>query len=186
MQDDPRYDRKKAEYLLQSFVELHPHAIAEKARIMGEHFASHVRSEIGGRAKAMIVTRLHRHAVPFKLAVDRMLAEQGRTFKALAAFSGKVENCGQSYTEAGMNGVAESQTAKAFDLPEYRLLIAANKFQTNSNQPLLHTMDVDKKLGGVNAVETLSRLNRTHPQKKGTMVLDFENEAEEFRKSFEP
>src|SRR5713101_8233179 len=179
VEDDPRYDKKKAEYLLKSFVELHPHAIGEKVKICVEHFATRAQSDIGGKAKAMIVTRSRLHAVRYKLAVDKYLAERGYPFKALVAFSGTVQDGGESYTEPGMNGFPEAQTAKTFERPEYRFLIVANKFQTGFNQPLLHAMYVDKKLGGVGAVQTLSRLNRTHPEKKGTMVLDFANEADE-------
>ena len=165
IEDDPRYDRKKAEYLLKSFVGLHSHAIGEKVRICVEHFAAQVQGEIGGKAKAMIVTRSRLHAVRYRLAVDKYLAERGYPFKALVAFSGTVFDPpgGHPYTEANMNGFPEGQTAKTFERPEYRFLIAANKFQTGFDQPLLHTMYVDKKLGGVNAVQTLSRLNRTHP-----------------------
>lgn len=186
IEDDPRYDKKKAEYLLKYFVDLHPHAINEKVRIMVEHFATQVQGEIGGKAKAMVVTRSRLHAVRYKLAFDAYLTERGYPFKALVAFSGTVQDGGQSYTEAGMNGFPETQTAKAFERPEYRFLIVANKFQTGFDQPLLHTMYVDKKLGGVNAVQTLSRLNRTHPEKRGTMVLDFANEADEIKAAFEP
>ncbi len=186
VEDDPRYDRKKAEYLLKSFVELHPHAIGEKVRIMVEHFAAKVQGEIGGKAKAMIVTRSRLHAVRYRLAVDKYLAERGHPFKALVAFSGSVQDGGRSYTESGMNGSPEAQTARTFERSEYRFLIVANKFQTGFDQPLLHTMYVDKKLGGVNAVQTLSRLNRTHPAKKGAMVLDFANEADEIKAAFEP
>ena len=134
----------------------------------------------------MIVTRSRLHAVRYKLAVDKYLAERGYPFKAVVAFSGTVQDDGQSYTESGMNGFSEAQTAKAFERLEYRFLIVANKFQTGFDQPLLHTMYVDKKLGGVNAVQTLSRLNRTHPEKKGTLVLDFANEADEIKAAFEP
>ncbi len=184
--DDPRYDKRKAESLLKSFVELHPHAITEKVRVMVEHFAARSQGEIGGKAKAMIVTRSRLHAVRYRFAVDRYLAERGLPFKALVAFSGTVVDGGRSYTEAGMNGFPEAQTAKTFERAEYRFLIVANKFQTGFDQPLLHTMYVDKKLGGVNAVQTLSRLNRTHPEKKGTMVLDFANGADEIKAAFEP
>lgn len=184
--DDPRYDKNKAAYLLRSFVELHPHAINEKVRIMVEHFAAQVQDRIGGKAKAMIVTRSRLHAVRYKLAVDRYLRERGYPFKALVAFSGTVPDGGQSYTEAGMNGFSERQTARMFERPEYRFLIVANKFQTGFDQPLLHTMHVDKKLGGVNAVQTLSRLNRTHPEKNETTVLDFANEPDAIREAFEP
>jgi len=134
----------------------------------------------------MIVTRSRLHAVRYKRAVDEYLAERGYPFKSLVAFSGAVQDGGQSYTESGMNGFPEAQTAKTFEQPEYRFLIVANKFQTGFDQPLLHTMYVDKKLGGVNAVQTLSRLNRTHPEKKGTLVLDFANESEEIKAAFEP
>ena len=189
---DPRYDRQKATALLKSFVELHPHAVGEKAAIAVEHFASQVAAKIGGRAKAMIVTRSRLHAVRTRIALDRALRERGHPWKALVAFSGTVNDGGRSYTESGMNSAGEErvisdrQTAAEFGKPEVRFLVVANKFQTGFDQPLLHTMYVDKKLGGVNAVQTLSRLNRTHPGKDGAMVLDFANEADEIRKAFEP
>ena len=186
IEDDPRYDKSKASYLLRSFVDLHPHAIDEKVRIMVEHFTAKSQSEIGGRAKAMIVTRSRLHAVRYKLAVDRCLAELGNPFKTLVAFSGTVQDGGQSYTEANMNSIPEAQTARMFESPEYRMLIVANKFQTGFDQPLLQTMYVDKKLGGVNAVQTLSRLNRTHPDKPGTMVIDFTNESDDIQAAFQP
>ena len=186
IEDDPHYDRRKAEYLLKSFVDLSEHAIGEKVRICVEHFAQQVQGDIDGRAKAMIVTRSRLHEVRFKRAVDNYLAARCYPFKALVAFSGTVEDGPRKYTEAGMNGFPEARTAKTFERPEYRFLICANKFQTGFDQPLLHTMYVDKKLGGVNAVQTLSRLNRTHAEKKGTMVLDFANEADEIKAAFEP
>ncbi len=186
IEDDPRYDKTKAAYLLRSFVDLHSHAIDEKVRIMVEHFTAKSQSEIVGRAKAMIVTRSRLHAVRYKLAVDQHLAELGSPFKALVAFSGTVQDGGQSYTESSMNGIPEAQTANTFEAPEYRILIAANKFQTGFDQPLLQAMYVDKKLGGVNAVQTLSRLNRTHPDKPGTMVLDFANESDDIQAAFQP
>ena len=192
IEDDPRYDKGKAEYLLKSFVELHPHAIGEKIAICVEHFAAQVAGAIGGRAKAMLVTRSRLHAVRSKIALDRYLTEKGHPWKALVAFSGKVNDDGETYTESGMNSagqeqfIGERQTAAEFEKPENRFLVVASKFQTGFDQPLLHTMYVDKKLGGVNAVQTLSRLNRTHPGKKGTMVLDFANEAGEIKKAFEP
>ena len=186
VEDDPRYDKRKAEYLLKSFVSLNPHAIAEKTRVMVEHFALQVQGAIGGKAKTMIVTPSRLHAVRYRLAVDKYLVERGYPFKALVAFSGSVRDGGQTYTENGMNGFPETQTAKTFEHSDYRFLIVANKFQTGFDQPFLHTMYVDKKLGGVNAVQTLSRLNRTHPDKKGTMVLDFANESDEIKAAFEP
>ena len=192
IEDDPHYDRKKAAHLLKSFVELHPHAIKEKVRIILEHFVSQVQNEIDGSAKAMIVTRSRLHAVHFKQAIDAYLNENDFPFESLVAFSGSVPAGGNSYTESGMNSagkgrtISETQTANEFALPQYRFLIAANKFQTGFDQPLLHTMYVDKKLGGVNAVQTLSRLNRVHSKKRGAMVLDFANEADGIRESFEP
>ena len=192
IEDDPRYDKRKAEHLLKSFVELHPHAIGEKIAVCVEHFAARVAGEIGGRAKAMIVTRSRLHAVRTRIALDSYLGEQGHPWKALVAFSGTVKDGGESYTESGMNSagqdrvISDRQTAAEFEKPEYRFLVVASKFQTGFDQPLLHTMYVDKKLGGVNAVQTLSRLNRTHPGKQGTMVLDFANEADEIKKAFEP
>ena len=164
IEDDPRYDKTKASYLLRSFVDLHPHAIDEKVRIMVEHFTGKSQSEIGGRAKAMIVTRSRLHAVRYKLAVDRHLAELGNPFKTWWP-SRDGTGWRHSYTEANMNSIPEAQTARTFEAPEYRMLIVANKFQTGFDQPFLQTMYVDKKLGGVNAVQTLSRLNRTHPDK---------------------
>ena len=171
IEDDPRYDKSKASYLLRSFVDLHPHAIDEKVRIIVEHFTGKSQSEIGGR---------------YKLAVDRHLAELGDPFKTLVAFSGTVQDAGHSYTEANMSSIPEAQTARTFETPEYRMLIVANKFQTGFDQPLLQTMYVDKKLGGVNAVQTLSRLNRTHSNKPGTMVIDFANESDDIRSAFQP
>ena len=192
IKDDPHYDREKAEYLLKSFVGLSRHTIKKKVAIMVEHFRNNVMRRIGGKAKAMIVTRSRLHAVRFKQAVDAHLKEQGYPFRALVAFSGTVKDGGKDFTESGMNtatagrSIPETATAETFKQNEYRLLIVANKFQTGFDQPLLHTMYVDKKLGGVNAVQTLSRLNRIHPDKEETMVLDFANEADEIQKAFQP
>ena len=186
IEDDPRYEKSKAAYLLKSYIDLHPHAISEKVRIIVDHFAAQVQNNVGSRAKAMIVTRSRLHAVRYKMAIDHHLAEQGHPFEALVAFSGTVKDGGKSYTEAAMNGFSEVQTAKQFERPDYRFLIVASKFQTGFDQPLLQAMYVDKKLGGVNAVQTLSRLNRTHRQKQGTMVLDFANEADHIKAAFEP
>ena len=143
-------------------------------------------SPIGGKGKAMIVTRSRLHAVRYKHAVDAYIKKKGYPFKALVAFSGTVKDAGIDYTEANMNGFPETQTAETFKRDEYRILVVANKFQTGFDQPLLHTMYVDKKLGGVNAVQTLSRLNRVHPGKEQTIVLDFANEAEDIQKGFAP
>lgn len=186
IEDDPRYEKGKASYLLKSFVDLHEHAIAQKVEIMVEHFHDQVAPRIAGKAKAMIVTRSRLHAVRYRLALDRYLEEKGYPYKALVAFSGTVHDKGKDYTEPGMNGIPEVQTAKAFDTSPYRFLVVANKFQTGFDQPLLHTMYVDKKLGGVNAVQTLSRLNRVHPEKTECTVLDFANEADTIKDAFDP
>jgi type I restriction enzyme R subunit len=191
IEDDPKYDRKKATYLLHSFADLHDHAIAKKTELIVEHFCNHTKGRIGGRAKAMLVTRSRLHAVRYKLAFDRYIKQKRYHFKTLVAFSGAVNDSGLEYTEAGMNSIPgnpipESATADTFALDDYRIIIAANKFQTGFDQPLLHTMYVDKKLGGVNAVQTLSRLNRVYPGKDDTMILDFANEAWEIQEAFAP
>lgn len=186
IQDDPRYDSAKAKKLLLSFVDLHEHTINKKIEIMVEHFTGQVQDKIKGHAKAMIVTRSRLHAVHYKLAVDAYLKEHGHKFKALVAFSGTVKDKGLDYTEAGMNGFPETKTAETFRQDEYKILIVAEKFQTGFDQPLLHTMYVDKRLNGLHAVQTLSRLNRTHPDKTETFVLDFANEAEDIESAFQP
>jgi len=186
IETDPHYDRTKATLLLKSFVDRHEQTIAKKVAIMVEHFTGQVAHQIDGKAKAMIVTRSRLHAVRYKHAVDKYLKDHGYAYKALVAFSGTVHDKGIDYTESNMNGFSETKTAEIFKQDPYRILIVANKFQTGFDQPLLHTMYVDKKLGGVNAVQTLSRLNRTYPGKNETMVLDFANEAEEIEKAFAP
>jgi type I restriction enzyme R subunit len=186
IEDDPHYEKGKASYLLRSFVDLHEHALRKKVEIMVEHFHGQVAHRMGGKAKAMIVTRSRLHAVRYKQTLDAFLRECRYPYKALVAFSGTVRDMGIDYTEANMNGYSEKQTAEVFKRPEYRFLVVANKFQTGFDQPLLHTMYVDKRLGGVNAVQTLSRLNRIHPEKAETIVLDFANDADEIRKAFEP
>lgn len=192
IEDDPHYEKQKAVYLAKSFVSLHPHAIGEKVRIIVEHFANRVQDKMDGQAKAMIITRSRLHAVRYKLALDGYIWERNYSWKTLVAFSGRVSDGGRHYTESGMNSaengrtIAERQTAAEFAKPEFRFLVAANKFQTGFDEPLLQAMYVDKKLGGVNAVQSLSRLNRTAPGKGGVLVLDFANEAEEIREAFQP
>jgi len=186
IQDDPKYDNAKAKKLLMSFVDLHEHTIGKKIEIMVEHFTGQVQDKIKGHAKAMIVTRSRLHAVRYKLAVDAYLKERGHKFKALVAFSGTVKDKETEYTETGMNGFPEAKTAETFKGDGYKILIVAEKFQTGFDQPLLHTMYVDKRLNGLHAVQTLSRLNRTHPDKTETFVLDFANEAEDIAKGFQP
>ena len=184
--DDPRYERHRAEYLLRTYVDQHPETIRKRVMIMVDHFHGHTAHQIGGAAKAMIVTRSRLHAVRYKQELDSYLHEQGYPYRALVAFSGTVRDTHQEYTEASMNGLPESKTAETFKGGEYHFLIVANKFQTGFDQPLLHTLYVDKKLGGVSAVQTLSRLNRIYPGKDSTMVLDFANSEDEIRTAFEP
>jgi type I restriction enzyme R subunit len=187
IQDDPHYDRSKAALLLKSFVERHEQTIAKKASFIVDHFHTQVAQRINGRAKAMIVTASRLHAVRYCQAVKRYIENQGYPYKVLVAFSGPVPDGSLTYEENRMNGgIPETQTAETFKKDEYRILIVANKFQTGFDQPLLHTMYIDKKLGGVNAVQTLSRLNRTAPGKEETMVVDCANEAEHIQQAFQP
>src|SRR5262249_41343857 len=188
--DDPRYEKKKAYALLRSYVEHHEATIKKKVEIVVDHFMTQSMRRIGGKAKAMIVCRSRPQAVLYKRLVDALLKAKGWPFKSLVAFSGTVKYKGIEYTESGMNStpeekIGENQTADTFKRDDYRILIVANKFQTGFDQPLLHAMYVDKKLGGVNAVQTLSRLNRTCPNKEETTVLDFANESEEIQKASE-
>jgi len=188
IEDDPNYEKGKAAYLLKSYADLHEHGIHEKTKIMVEHFHEKVRQRIDGLAKAMVVTRSRLHAVRFKRAFEKYRKEKGYPYRVLVAFSGTVHDpeTGMDYTEANMNGFPETKTADTFKGNEYRFLIVANKFQTGFDQPLLHTMYVDKKLGGVNAVQTLSRLNRVHAGKDDPLVLDFANNEKEIQDSFQP
>lgn len=187
IEDDPRFETKKATRLLKEHVTAHEATIRAKVEIMAEHFAEHVAGRIDGQAKAMIVTRSRLHAVRYHRALDRYLNEQGYPYGALVAFSGTVEDDGLEYTERSMNnGLPARQTAQAFRRDENRFLVVANKYQTGFDEPLLAAMYVDKKLGGVGAVQTLSRLNRTHPGKEECFVLDFANDAEEIQSAFQP
>ena len=183
---DPEFEKKAAQRLLLGFVDKHEHAIGQKTKIMVEHFHAQVAHLIKGKAKAMIVTKSRLHAVRFKQAFDSYLEEQGLPYKALVAFSGTVKDGELEFTEANMNGFNEKHTAEEFKKSHNRFLIAANKFQTGFDQPLLSVMYVDKVLGGVNAVQTLSRLNRTHTDKEEVFVLDFVNEMEDIQKAFQP
>ena len=187
IEDDPELDRKKATQAIARYVSLHPHNLAQKTQVMVEHFRNFTCKRIGGRAKAMVVTRSRLHAVRYKREFDRYLDEKGyTTIRALVAFSGTVKDGGLEYTEAGMNGFGEKELPRQFDTAEYQLLIVAEKYQTGFDQPLLHTMYVDRKLEGLQAVQTLSRLNRTCAGKEDTFVLDFVNEAAEIKESFKP
>ena len=167
---------------------LHPHNIGQKTQVMVEHFQHFTRHKIGGHAKAMVVTGSRLEAVRYKQAFDHYIQEKGYPIKALVAFSGTVEDDKvpeKTYTEVAMNGgVKEKELPDTFAKPDYRVLLVAEKYQTGFDQPLLHTMYVDKRLAGIQAVQTLSRLNRTHPLKDDTFVLDFVNDPAEIQEAF--
>lgn len=188
--EDPNVPKRETAAQLARFVSLHPHNIAEKTEVMVEHFRHFVMPKLGGKAKAMVVTSSRLHAVRYKLAFEKYIAGKGYNIPVLVAFSGEVVDPdikGSSFTEPGMNGgIRLTELPKGFASDEFRILIVANKYQTGFDQPLLHTMYVDKRLAGVQAVQTLSRLNRMYPGKEDTFVLDFVNDAAEIQQSFQP
>ena len=182
IEDDPEYDKKKAQKKLKAYVESHEHAIKKKSILMINQFLENLNKKVGGKGKAMMVTSSRANAVKYKKAFDQYLKDINSPYKAVVGFSGEIDG----ETEGSLNGFPSAKIPDEFEKDEYRFLLVANKFQTGFDQPLLHTMFVDKKLGGVNAVQTLSRLNRSHPLKKETFVLDFANTAEEIENSFKP
>ncbi|TAN74726.1 MAG: type I restriction endonuclease subunit R [Gallionella sp.] len=196
VEDDPTIPKKKGARALAKFKELHPHNIEQKTEVMIEHFRSHARHQLGGRAKAMVVTSSRIQAVRYKLAFERYLAENGYTdIRPLVAFSGTVKDpdTGIEYTEPGMNTdvvtgkpIPESLLSERFASSDYQLLLVANKYQTGFDQPLLVAMYVDKRLDGVQAVQTLSRLNRKIAGKDEPFVLDFVNKPEDIYAAFKP
>ena len=184
---DNEHDRKKTMALLGSYVDIQPAAIERKSRLMVEHFDSQTSREINGEARAMLVTRSRLHAVRYKLMFDKVMQEMRLSYKALVAFSGTVrdEETNMEYTEQSMNQLpGRVSIPDALKMPQYRILIVANKYQTGFDEPLLHTMFVDKKLGGTSTVQTISRLNRIEKNKESTLVLDFVNDPEDIRKDF--
>jgi type I restriction enzyme R subunit len=184
--DDPEFDTKKARKKLRKYVESHEHAIRQKAEIMVDHFLEQVlaRRKIGGQARAMIVTSGIERAIQYFHAVKAYLQEIKSPCKAIVAFSGEHEYQGQKVTEASLNGFSSNLIPEKIVEDPYRFLIVADKFQTGYDEPLLHTMYVDKPLSGIKAVQTLSRLNRAHPQKHDTFVLDFMNDADTIEAAF--
>jgi type I restriction enzyme R subunit len=188
IQDDPEFDVKKAQKKLRRFVEGHEHAIRLKAEIMVDHFHEQViaKGKIGGQARAMVVTGSIERAIQYFHAFKAYLQERKSPYRAIVAFSGEHEYGGVKVTEASLNGFPSNQIADKIREDPYRFLICADKFQTGYDEPLLHTMYVDKALSGVKAVQTLSRLNRAHPQKHDTFVLDFVNDPETIQQAFEP
>lgn len=184
---DPELAKNKTKALMARFVSMHPSVIAQKVEIIVEHFRTVTMHRIGGRAKAMVVTNSREQAVRYKLAFDEYIKEKKYTgIKSLVAFSGKLEVEGLEYTEPKMNGFKETELPEQFDTDDYQVLLVAEKYQTGFDQPLLHTMFVDKKLSGIQAVQTLSRLNRCAYGKEDTFVLDFLNTHEDIYKAFKP
>jgi type I restriction enzyme R subunit len=199
IEDDPDVNKKKAACAIARFLALHPHNLAQKTEVMIEHFRQVTMKKIGGKAKAMVVTASREHVVRYKHEFDRYLKEKGyKDIKALVAFSGKVllDGVPPEYSEESMNKyidkdgkeryIREKELPEKFATSEYQILLVAEKYQTGYDEPLLHTMYVDKRLDGVKAVQTLSRLNRTCPGKEDTFVLDFVNKREDILAAFQP
>lgn len=191
--DNPELDTTAGIKAIRNYETLHPHNISQKTAIMLEHFRNITRYKIGGKAKAMIVTPSRLHAVRYVLEFKKQIAEKGYTdLDVLVAFSGEIEDKGETYTEEKINKTKDGKTIKENALPatfhtdDFGMLIVAEKYQTGFDEPLLHTMFVDKNLSGVKAVQTLSRLNRICRGKQDTFVLDFVNSAEYIQKAFEP
>jgi type I restriction enzyme, R subunit len=195
-EDDPAIPKKKGARALAKFMSLHPHNIEQKTEVMVEHFRRSVRQRLGGRGKAMVVTSSRLHAVRYVVAFQRYIEENDyHDIRPLVAFSGTVRDpdSGQEFTEPGMNvdlvtgkSISEKQLPERFESPDYQVLLVANKYQTGFDQPLLCAMYVDKRLDGVQAVQTLSRLNRMIPGKDAPFVLDFVNDTDSIFQAFKP
>lgn len=191
--DDPELNKKKATKAIGRFASLHPVSLAQKTEVMVEHFRQVTMKKIGGKAKAMVVTSSRKHALRYYLEFKDYIKEKGydqepNKIRALVAFSGSLidDLYPEGVTESQLNGFGEKELPDKFSTPEYQILLVADKYQTGFDQPLLHTMYVDKKLSGVKAVQTLSRLNRTHAGKEDTFILDFANDRETIIESFQP
>ena len=186
--DDPRYEKSKANKALGKFMSLHPHNLAQKTQIIVEHFRTVTKDKIGGKAKAMVVTGSRLHAVRYYKEFEKYIKKMGyqNELGILIAFSGTVHDGGEEYTEVSMNKMKETELPEKFSSGEYQVLLVAEKYQTGFDEPLLHTMFVDKKLSGVKAVQTLSRLNRTCFGKEDTFILDFVNSVEDIQAAFAP
>ncbi|WP_268225705.1 type I restriction endonuclease subunit R [Sinomicrobium oceani] len=187
VEDNPEFETRQANKKLRAYVESHPFSIMEKSKIMLDHFHADIRKLINGQAKTMIVCKSIKNAILYYQAFKEYLKEINSPYKAIVAFSGTKEIDGEDWDEARLNGFPSNDIPTEFKKKEYRFLIVANKFQTGFDQPLLHTMYVDKKLADVQAVQTLSRLNRAYkPYKEDTFVMDFFNTTEDIKKAFEP
>ncbi len=188
VEDDPEFDAKRASKKLRAYVEGNQHAIAQKADIMVDHFLGQVvaKQKIGGQARAMVVTSSIPRCIEYFHAIRDALTARKSPYKVIVAFSGEHDYKGVQVTEASLNGFPSRAIAEQIKTDPYRILVVANKFQTGYDEPLLHTMYVDKTLSGVLAVQTLSRLNRAHPAKHETFVLDFANDAQDIQRAFDP
>jgi len=187
VEEDKELPESRVKKMLVNWVDIQPHTIHEKTKIMLEHFVHHTSTKLGGRGRGMVVTRSRLHCVKFKLEFDEQMKQMDLPYRCLVGFSGTVqdEDSGIDYTETSMNGFSSNHTQENFKDPKYRILIVNNKFQTGFDEPLLHTMYVDKPLNGLQCVQTLSRLNRTTSGKTDTFVLDFVNDTEVIRESFQ-
>jgi type I restriction enzyme, R subunit len=187
VEDDPRFDKKRSQAILRFYVESNSYAIHEKAAVMVEHFHNEViaKGKVGGKARAMVVASSIKRAVEYYDAFNSLLKTRHSPYKAIIAFSGTADWHGKQVTEADINGFPSAKIEKTFKSDPYRFLIVANKFQTGFDEPLLHTMYVDKGLSDIKAVQTLSRLNRSHPDKKDTFILDFVNDPAVIKEAFD-
>lgn len=187
IEDDPELKTRRAQRKVARFAALHPTALSQKVEVIIEHFRRHVRAELEGRAKAMIVTHSRESALRYYFALKAYIEDKGYLdLKALVAFSGDLTVDGQSHTEAELNGFSETELPRRFDTAEYQVLIVAEKYQTGFDQPKLCGMYIDKKLAGLQAAQTLSRLNRTYPGKERTFILDFQNTIDDIKEAFRP
>ena len=184
VEDDPEYDKKKALGKIRAYVERQPETIEKKSEIIVDHFCKKVYMKIGGHARAMVITSSIERAIEFYKTISRMLVERNSPYKAIVAFTDKIID-GKVVTESELNGFPSAEIEQRIEQEPYRFLIVADKFQTGYDQPLLHTMYVDKQISDLKAVQTLSRLNRCHPKKQDTFVLDFANDPEMIRLSFQ-
>ena len=187
IEDDPELNGRSAQRRVARFASLHPTAIGQKVEVVIEHFRRHVMGELDGDARAMIVTGGREHALRYFFGVREYIEANGYTdLKALVAFSGELGLDGETYTEAALNGFSETELPRRFDTGDHRVLIVAEKYQTGFDQPKLCAMYMDRKLAGLQAVQTLSRLNRTCPGKDRTYILDFQNTIEDIQTAFKP
>ena len=187
IEEDPEFEKKQAAKKIRAFVEAQPETIQQKAAVIVEHFHTQVidKGKVGGQARAMVVTSSIIRAIEFYYEIKRLLEERKSPYKAIVAFSGTKEYGGKEVSEADVNGFPSKDIEDNMGRDPYRILVVADKFQTGYDQPLLHTMYVDKQLSDVKAVQTLSRLNRCHPKKRDTFVLDFANDADTIQQSFQ-